>query len=96
MNKVVLVIAVLLSLNSMAQKKVVFYDVLFDEPVSNVQVFNRNSEFIGLSNESGGLVLRDNDFPIDVKRGGFQLLKVEGFMDTVVLTPKFQQSRLKD
>ncbi|MCH2230737.1 MAG: hypothetical protein MK105_10370 [Crocinitomicaceae bacterium] len=91
MNKVVLVIAVLLSLNSMAQKKVVFYDVLFDEPVSNVQVFNRNSEFIGLSNESGGLVLRDNDFPIDVKRGGFQLLKVEGFMDTVVLTPKFQE-----
>ena len=67
MNKVILIYSLMLSLSSFAQKKVVFYDLLFDEAISNVQVFNSGAEFIGLSNEAGGLVLQSTDFPIDVK-----------------------------
>ncbi|MBL4862471.1 MAG: hypothetical protein JKY09_05575 [Crocinitomicaceae bacterium] len=78
-------------LNTKAQNSVVFYDTLFNEPISNVQVFNANSEFIGLSNELGVLVLQDNNFPFEAKCGGYQIRQLNAMEDTIVLDPKFQK-----
>ncbi|MGB0915499.1 MAG: hypothetical protein ACPGVI_05465 [Crocinitomicaceae bacterium] len=91
MKSIVVIASLLWSLGLSAQQNVVFYDSLFNEVVSNVQVFNSTSKFVGLSNESGGLIVSQSDYPIQVKRSGFTLMDVVSHQDTVILSPKFQE-----
>lgn len=86
-----LVFVLFLSTNLIGQNSVVFYDALFVETVSNVQVFNAEKKFVGLSNASGGLVLSESDFPIQVKRAGYEVVFINSMIDTIELTPKFQE-----
>lgn len=87
----ILIIALLIAGNVFSQKQVVFYDPLFTETVSNVQVFNQMKQFIGLSNESGVLLVSSKDFPIEVKRAGYEIITVSTYQDTIELKPKFQE-----
>ena len=91
MRILVSIIVLIITFSAFSQKQVVFYDPLFTEVVSNVQVFNLDKKFIGLSNESGRLVLTDADFPVEVRRAGYVVITIKVYQDTIELSPKFQE-----
>lgn len=74
-----------------AQNTMVCYDELFKEPISNVQVFDVKGQFIGLSNEQGKFETGSTQLPFEMKKSGFEIIKIDKFSDTVIFTPKFQQ-----
>lgn len=74
-----------------AQNTTVCFDKLFKEPISNVKVFDRDGQFLGLSNEQGEFETTSNSFPFELKKSGFEIVKMNSHSDTVVLSPKFQQ-----
>ena len=74
-----------------AQSSIVCYDGLFKETISNVQVYNAQGQFIGLSNELGQFELRGRKLPLELKKSGFDIVKLTSFVDTILFNPKFQQ-----
>lgn len=74
-----------------AQKSFICYDDVFREPISNVQIFDSKGQFLGLSNENGKFETGSDKLPFELKKSGFEIVKLTMFSDTVKLTPKFQQ-----
>ena len=91
MKSGVLILVLTVATSVFSQKQVVFYDSLFTEVISNVQVFNQDHKFVGLSNNYGSLILVETDFPIEAKRVGYVATTIPSYQDTIELSPKFQE-----
>jgi hypothetical protein len=86
-----LLIVVLKSNLIYAQKKVFFYDTIFNEAIPNIYVFNSMDQFIGATNKKGHLSISKNNFPIRIEKAGYQNQVFKSFSDTCFVSIRIQE-----
>ena len=74
-----------------AQKKVFFYDTIFNEAIPNIYVFNSMDQFIGATNKKGHLSISKNNFPIRIEKAGYQNQVFKPFSDTCFVSIRIQE-----
>lgn len=74
-----------------AQKKVFFYDTIFNEAIPNIYVFNSMDQFIGATNKKGHLSISKNNFPIRIEKAGYQNQVFKSFSDTCFVSIRIQE-----